>query len=206
MAASKPTVPATATRGPDRGYRVKSGDTLSKIAADHHIDTAQFFHQGLIRLITNVGGEDDFVDALVLQPIDFRLRCFGFIAKGGVRVGAGGVLGFASHGESDDPDFLATAFDDQRRQDSLRGLSPMEGRTGTEADIGAQHRCPAGIGMEEAHQFLDAGIGVIKFMVAQSKGVEADRIHQLGIGLSFGERVIEIAGAGVAAMQGQDIG
>ena len=35
MAASKPTVPATATRGPDRGYRVKSGDTLSSISRRH---------------------------------------------------------------------------------------------------------------------------------------------------------------------------
>lgn len=35
MAASKPTVPATATRGPDRSYRVKSGDTLSSISRRH---------------------------------------------------------------------------------------------------------------------------------------------------------------------------
>lgn len=35
MAASKPTAPATATRGPDRSYRVKSGDTLSSISRRH---------------------------------------------------------------------------------------------------------------------------------------------------------------------------
>jgi len=35
MAASKPTAPATATRGPDRSYRVKAGDTLSGISRRH---------------------------------------------------------------------------------------------------------------------------------------------------------------------------
>ena len=47
MAASKPTVPATATRAPysppagGRSYRVKSGDTLSSIARRQQCPSAQ---------------------------------------------------------------------------------------------------------------------------------------------------------------------
>ena len=42
-------------------------------------------------------------------------------------------------------------------------------------------------------------------MVARNKGIKADGVHHLGIGLAFEQGVIQCAGSGVARMQLDDI-
>ena len=52
---------------------------------------------------------------------------------------------------------------------------------------------------------LEAGVAGVELVVADGHCIEADAVHQRGIGLAFAEGVVERAGDGVAGVQLEDV-
>ena len=64
--------------------------------------------------------------------------------------------------------------------------------------VGGQHGCFAVPRIQEIQKRCQAGVAIVKFVVAQSKSVKTDLIHHGGVGFAIEQAVIERASNGIA--------
>ena len=174
------------------------------VAADDHVHVAQAGGKLQVAAVGEVGQQDDFVDAVGFEAVDFALGGGGFIFEGGAGVGTRGGGGFAGDGQADDADALAVAGDDGRGLDAL--TLAAEWAAGPGLEVGAEHGGFAGTGVQEIDELAQSGVALVELMVAHGHGVEADVVHHGCVGAALFERVIQVAGEGVAGVEFEHVG
>jgi len=173
-----------------------------RVAADDDVDARQLRSQGLVLCIAHVGEQHDLVDALRVQAVDFALGGLAFVEQAGAGVGARCVLGLVGDGEADDADALAATLDHHGGAYAVAA----DRRARAQRQVGRQQRRAAGGARPQVvDEAAQTGVTRVEFVVAHCHGVEAHLVHQVGIGLAFGEGVVERAGNGVARVQLEDI-
>ncbi|KAF1054793.1 MAG: hypothetical protein GAK34_00691 [Delftia tsuruhatensis] len=179
-----------------------------RVAAHDHVHAAELGHDLAVVLIAHVAHDDDLVDALGAQRVDFALGCRGLVLEGGVGIGAGRCLGFARNGQADDADLLAAALHHGGGVHIAGRLGRVQGRVGAKAHVGAEHGRLAGAGAQAVQEGLEAAVALVELVVAQREGVKADGVHECGIGLAVGACAVEVQRAGerVAGMQLEHVG
>ena len=178
-----------------------------RIAADHDVDAAQLRDDLPVIVVADVAHHDDLVDAVGFQTIDLALRGDGFVLEGRIRVRA--RRGFGLHGDrqADHADPLAATLEHDRGANRVRRTGRAQGRAGAEAHVRAEYRGPAVTGMQLIEKSFQSAVALVELVVAEREGVEADGVHQRGIGLAdlSGPIEVERAGQGVTGVQLQHV-